>query len=123
MTDGSDERPRRYPVRFDNRTIALRFSDTALAAGLDVIFYRGPNIPFYIKYSPAHDSFILNDRHEDVWGEELFVPCPRTPAGDPLTLTIVPHPAGSRLRAPGHEDIAHCTENDLTFAGGSKVAP
>ena len=113
MTDGSDERPRRYPVRFDNRTIALRFSDTALAAGLDVIFYRGPNIPFYIKYSPAHDSFILNDRHEDVWGEELFVPCPRTPAGDPLTLTIVPHPAGSRLRAPGHEDIALADRFDL----------
>ncbi len=82
--------PAGQPLDLSGGSAVFFFSAPALRFSSDVNLYRGAEIAFHIKYAALRGGFVLNDRKDNVWGQEIFVEA-LVPAGSHgmlVTLTL-----------------------------------
>lgn len=104
----------RAALRLDAAPLRLLFSESALLHSAAADLFRGDALVFHMKYVPAREGFVLNDRPGGRWGEEVFLAAPRREAGGTILATVSAGDEGALLRLAGGDSLSLQGRFDLS---------
>lgn len=113
----------RATIRLEAAPLHLLFSESALLYSAAADLFRGDALVFHLKYLPLRKGFVLNDRHGDSWGEEVFFAAPDRDADGAILATVTLGEAGPVLQVTGSGNLPLGGRFDLSGALRAAIPP